>query len=398
MDMLRSFDTQHLIKAIAFYNETGSRYFVFPWAQHGNLWQFWNEKIPSIHDDKYMEWVFDQFIGLADAIRTLHYQDDGKSCRHGDLKPENILCFSSSSSRDINDHTSCVLVISDVGLARTHSKATDLRSKTKMQGGETVRYKAPETELFPDQATGRRYDIWSLGCLYLEFVIWLLYGIEELVRFGEEIDGKFYKIVSPDSLQPGSKKTAKINQEVEYWINRIKMDPRCTGNGFKETAFGRLIAFVEKRLLVVTTRQNIHSAPDKLGNKGRAPTDLSDGVDDSSFITVQAPTALEDDLTRTKPISQFEAERFAIAGKDERAFAREVCEAITAIAHDAKDSIIDWLNFAHNREENVFHDGLPATLTLTSSKGFMGRKQEVSTITVTIVSTRQGFLTVCYSM
>jgi serine/threonine protein kinase len=354
LDMLRGFDTPHLIKAIAFYCKDGNRYFVFPWAQHGNLWKFWNEKVPSIHDNNYMKWVFDQFLGLAEAIRTLHDQNDGKSCRHGDLKPENILCFNSSRLRNANDHTSCVLVVSDVGLARTHSEATDKRSKTKMQGGETARYRAPEIELFPNHATGRRYDIWSLGCLYLEFIIWLLYGIEKLVQFRQDIDGKFYKIVPSHFLQTGSRETAMINENVQVWINRIKADPRCAGNGSKKTALGRLIAFVEKRLLVVVTKQSMSTAFSRLGTKSRSPTYSSDGVGGYPVISVQAPTMLEDDLTQKKTMSQFKAGSFAIVG-DERAYAREVYETIQSITNDAKHGEIDWLNLAHSHEENVSH-------------------------------------------
>ncbi len=258
LDILRNFETPHLIKATAFYKKKNGDaeeyYFLFPWAKHGNLRTFWKEKIPSIHDSSYMKWVFDQLVGLTDAIETLHHQGE-KTCRHGDLKPENVLCFNKSGSTAEKDQTSCVLVISDVGLSRTHDNPTQLRSKSRMVAGETLAYAAPETELFPERPTSRRYDIWSLGCLYLEFVIWLLYGIEELKRFGDDIGvgagRRFYIITSTSTLNVGRLKTAQVNPVVQDWIEHIKKDWRCAIIGEKETAIGRLISLIEKRLLVV---------------------------------------------------------------------------------------------------------------------------------------------------
>ncbi|SPO03071.1 uncharacterized protein DNG_05752 [Cephalotrichum gorgonifer] len=362
LDMLRGFKTAHLIKATAFYKQKipggENLYFVFPWAEHGNLREFWKEKIPSIWKDGYVKWVFKQLEGLADAIRTLHHAND-RICRHGDLKPENVLCFNSPDSTEAKDHTSCILVISDVGLARTHDKSTRFRSKTKMVAGETVAYAAPETELFPQRATSRRYDIWSFGCLCLEFVIWLLYGIEELERFGREVRGCFYVITTGGAkLGADGNKSAEVKQEVKNWMEHIKKDARCAKTDGKETAIGRLVLLVEKRLLVVAASphpKDPNGKPDEPTGDNTLGTSSTEQADAAVFqINVRAPTLTEEALTgmglRTLRIQN--------VGEDvERAYVPEVLETIISISKDAEQGIIDWVKIDIDGAETVSFRG-----------------------------------------
>ncbi|KAG9228280.1 hypothetical protein BJ875DRAFT_490028 [Amylocarpus encephaloides] len=344
LERLRHHETPHLIKAIAFYKtkklNSETLYFVFPWAEHGNLRQFWQQKTPRMHDNSYMKWIFVQLVGLADAIYTLHHEGD-RSCRHGDLKPENVLCFNSSRSTVERDQTSCILVISDVGLSKNHDRSTEIRSKSRNTTGETVTYAAPETALFPERPTSRRYDIWSLGCLYLEFVIWILYGIEGLNRFGKEIgrsaEGRFYIITSSTTLTVTGGKTPQVNPVVTTWMEHIKQDPRCTGPGSKKTAIGRLVTLIEKRLLVVT------SNPD--------PKDLK--VEDEDQVTAASGERTDVPKLRIRQATMYkepaqsrlgsQASKFANTG-EERAYAPEVHAELEEISRDANAGDIKWLN------------------------------------------------------
>lgn len=384
--MLRGLDTPHVIKATAFYKQEGNLFFVFPWAQHGNLRKFWREKIPAIRDRGYLKWVFEQLLGLADAIKTLHHHaDDDRMCRHGDLKPENILCFNlSTSSKAAKDYNSCILVISDVGLSRTHDKSTQLRSKTKLVGGETIAYAPPETELNPDQATSRRYDIWSLGCLYLEFIIWFLYGIGGLDEFLRDIEGKFYTITHhPGSLQVSST-AVKIKPQVNKWIERIEQDPKCATIGAKETAVFRLVNLVKKRCLVTIPNSNPEdpvSAPSNSREKKEAAVSASEQPSNQSPVQVmiQAPTAISSDNFHNKRIPQ--ATNLPEAGKNERAFAPEVCRELVKIIQDVEDGITEWINLDENVPELSTYLGVEyATGSSTRSiNGSTSRNNEVST-------------------
>lgn len=337
--MLREAKSQHLIKAIAFYRSENEStiHFVLPYAKHGNLRTFWKNMIPSVDDTNYMKWVFSQLNGLACAILEMH-ELLRHYCRHGDLKPENILCFDSNGTVGMKDQTSCVLVIADVGISRTHDRSTAFRTRTKLAKANTVVYAAPETELFPDNPTSRRADVWALGCLYLEFLIWLLYENAGLKRFSDDVgrSGKFYT-TSKDTaaaLSPG--KAAKLNPAVKRWIDDIKKDSRCAGTGTKKTAIGLLLILVEDRMLhpKVTPRPEAPaSTPSNASGADRADDGLAttnpEEGPETPRVLLRGPT-----FPRT-PVRNMETER---------ADAAEVCRILSGIVQDANQGSIDFIN------------------------------------------------------
>lgn len=190
-----------------------------------------------------MEWFFTQLVGLASAIENLHHpkQNPQESCRHGDLKPENILCFSKHEPGARKIPTDVKLVIADAGHAKVHEKATELRGEQTKTPRGTRMYAPPEAEINPTEARSRRYDIWSLGCMYLEFLVWILYGNETLesfrgvVGYGEPYYTRVQEVT--------------VKNVVKDWIRLIKEDPRCAPA--EMTAIGRLVDLIENRLLVV---------------------------------------------------------------------------------------------------------------------------------------------------
>lgn len=176
---MRTLKHRHLIQAIAMYEKGGEeRCFVFPWAPKGNLRQLW-QRVSGPADRKDTWWALDQIKGLTDGLSKLHIADT----RHGDVKPENILIF------DGDTKTGPFLVVADVGIAKYHAFET---SERKAKGIDTTnrtgtgRYEPPEIELYQPQTISRKYDSWSLGCVLLEFVIWLLHGSDGQASFEKE--------------------------------------------------------------------------------------------------------------------------------------------------------------------------------------------------------------------
>ncbi|KAI8722678.1 Protein kinase domain-containing protein [Fusarium sp. LHS14.1] len=272
LEMMRGLQSDHMIKAIAYYVYDGKHHFMFPWAEHGNLWEFWTKGQRPRLERPYIISVFAQLRGLADAIEQLH---DKKICRHGDLKPENILCF----SQDNNDGSSSPgvrMVITDVGLARDHIERTQFRTSTNTRVS-TKRYAGPEMDVAPLAPLSRRFDIWSMGCILLEFVVWMLYGGEELIRCTETPITTFYKVKRDEGEGVIS---VEIDPTVQGWISYISKDWRCASG----TAIERLVHLITDKLLVVNVQDPIEpSDPTEKPEQQKARThacEMRKGLED----------------------------------------------------------------------------------------------------------------------
>ncbi|KAI3532834.1 TOL [Colletotrichum filicis] len=234
----------HIIQRIAAITRGERRYFMFQWADGGNLREFWKtQEQPSLTPELVTQTIT-QLLGLADALHALHNFKGQGNYRHGDLKPENILRF--------RDETIVgILKIADMGLAKHHPDATAMRKKATSAKYGTVRYEPPEVITNRlDTARSRLYDIWSMGCIMFECIIWLLYGYTELERFDESLsasgyDSSFFKIKDVDNGQ-----VAEVHPTVVEWMTSLATDPRCG----TDSAIGDLLKLVRERLLVVPLR------------------------------------------------------------------------------------------------------------------------------------------------
>ncbi|KAF4816418.1 putative cell division protein kinase [Colletotrichum siamense] len=235
---IASLEHDHIIERIAAISIDTRRYFMFQWADGGNLREFWKENSNPHLNPELVRQSVHQLRGLADALVALHHYKDKANYRHGDLKPENVLRF--------NDGTFVGhFKIADMGLAKRHTEATDARGgPTSMKYG-TTRYEPPETSTNLLSARSRLYDVWSLGCIILEYIIWLLYGYDELERFSDDIQidtGCFYLCE-----RGGDRPEAKVHPTVVTWMDCVGNDPECS----TQTAIRDLLALVRDKLLVV---------------------------------------------------------------------------------------------------------------------------------------------------
>ncbi|KAK1979869.1 kinase domain-containing protein [Colletotrichum cereale] len=328
----QSYNHPHFIKAIARYTQENHHYFVFPWAQRGNLREFWGNQLSlssasrnfSVDDwDVYIRWFFDQLVGLASAIEKLHNppNGNGESCRHGDIKPENILCFGHHTSGSGKIPKDVKLVIADAGHAKVHEKVTDLRQDITTTQAGTNTYKPPEVVYLSKDARSRRYDIWSLGCLYLEFLIWILYDNEGLQRFRVDIG------VNEPLFK--ERPEVAVKDMVRKWIQYIKEDPRCSSAG--PTALGRFVELIESRILVVKLkrRQNSKSELEATGySQGYAGPSYGDSSEPWTLVTRPTFNTNETD-----------------ANEVERADAKEMLQEMRKIHEAANGGSLPWINW-----------------------------------------------------
>ena len=177
MSVINTLDHESIVKCIAAIRRGNSRYFMFPWADGGNLGDLWQVQEDDALNKPSVQWQLLQFVGICSALEELHVSN----VRHGDLKPENILWFDSKKDRGI-------LKIADIGLATFHEKEANTKNRkgmpTETPSG-TSRYEPPEMDekRGREDPRSRQYDIWSMGCILFELLLWLVHGHGAILNF-----------------------------------------------------------------------------------------------------------------------------------------------------------------------------------------------------------------------
>lgn len=97
----------------------------------------------------------------------------------------------------------------------------------------------------------RAYNIWSLGCILLEFITWLLGGsaaieyfadVRGKIRSGGINDGNYFTITL-------NRKSAIIRQYAIDWVDRLHCHKRCSA------VIHLLLDFIMNRLPLELTRK-----------------------------------------------------------------------------------------------------------------------------------------------
>ncbi|KAL3479227.1 hypothetical protein BJX99DRAFT_222733 [Aspergillus californicus] len=224
--------------------------------------------IPSDERGKLNCWVFKQFVGLLSGLATIHCipLSDGRSylqARHGDLRPANFLLMGhiSTDPCQIDDIMSYKLQIASMAM-------TDLFKDESQYTipSETGTYQGPECLL--QQAIGPLYDIWSLGCVFLEMIIWLAEGQTGLMAFasdrtapdpllGDRLkDDYFFTLKAKD----GSCIGAEVKHSVLTWLERMSRDERL------DACLISALKVIKADMLVPDSRQRLgpHELAEKL--------------------------------------------------------------------------------------------------------------------------------------
>lgn len=292
----------HLVKAAAAFKYQNKYHLLFAWADGGNLLKFWKKQPPDL-SHKSVCWLAQQCHGLAHGLNGIHNaeisvadidaiqntaltrsptfspspqsptsqivgNDKQVHGRHGDIKPQNILWF----KQDQNEYGLGVLKITDFGVTAFHSAQT-----TRVFAHEilvTRTYSAPERDIL-DAQVSRPFDIWSLGCLYLEFITWILLGnkfIEDFAarrmkdkgtrqKFRED---NFYTINGKSQILVGTREYATVKPSVTHvsrpisigtqprtqrsfsqWIKFLGQQKECS------LFLYEFLDYIEKKMLVV---------------------------------------------------------------------------------------------------------------------------------------------------
>ncbi len=204
LDELRKFPHDHIVTHLATWTQNSRYYMLFPYAQC-NLREYMRWKHFGAPSKENIMWFLEQFRGLAEALKGIHDLSSGfspptgsklpvpsspssefrKSAWHHDLKPENILLYKVSGSHK------GTFQIADFGSGKVHTYRSGSVNTQSPNG--TLTYEPPEAA--KEGKTSRPYDMWSLGCVFLELLAWAIWGYGPVEKFARERVAKRF----PDS-------------------------------------------------------------------------------------------------------------------------------------------------------------------------------------------------------
>jgi serine/threonine protein kinase len=226
--------------------------------------------------------------------------------RHGDIKPENILRF----TEGIGEDWLGLLKLADLGRAQQHKLKTELRSTMERERWRTRWYEPPDLAEDLQQRTqgkiSRLFDIWSMGCVIFESVLWMLYGWKAIGDFqttDTTINENF--VATPYWTKVG-KGNYVVTARATQWIQHIlKHAPEKDSS-----ALGDLVILVRDKLL------QIELPPDSERYTPGCRTHAKDMRDE--LVRIQR-RALEDPEYLFDRVDQFEKQYPPV----ERAISRE---------------------------------------------------------------------------
>jgi serine/threonine protein kinase len=173
----------HIMYSLDNWTTAEAAFMLFPLAI-GDLRTFLGGERPACLTDELVNWASEQIRGVCDALSYIHehvYEEMDKTIVkrigfHHDLKPANILLFESGNG----DHGP-IWKIGDFGsgaVKYTHlSEVPEFFNRKASTGDPT--YSAPE--YLVSGKVSRPKDIWSLGCIFVEVLVWFLVSEKDAV-------------------------------------------------------------------------------------------------------------------------------------------------------------------------------------------------------------------------
>ena len=246
LQILNERRSNHVIKLLASFSSCDIYCMLFAWAE-ANLQEFLSRNASSREGFVLQTWILSQMTGLAQGLSVIHEFtkfNDGTVVygRHGDLHPQNILLVRSLD--EPNPDAKGTLQLSSMSEVQFFQSPEAFNTPR-----DTGSYEAPECQL--DRTAGPSYDIWSLGCIFLEIFIWLSEGPKGLQQFrlarldpdpiyGDSVlDDYFFSL----QTEGRSYVSATVRPHVKSWIHR------CMNNWEASHIFREVIDIVNEHML-----------------------------------------------------------------------------------------------------------------------------------------------------
>lgn len=176
-----------IVRLLTAFSHRERFYLIFPLATKGSLERLWKEFVPQNVTQRSTQfrvaewysddWLIGECLGIAEALMAVHglvgdRPGGDEGLLHADIKAANILCFSESNERN----STIVLKLADFGEAK--------RFKSSLRADKIAHvktYRPPEHS--EDNVITLNYDVWCLGCLFLDFITWAILGYDGITDF-----------------------------------------------------------------------------------------------------------------------------------------------------------------------------------------------------------------------
>lgn len=224
-------------------------YLIYQWADGGTLRRFFEMNTRPVLDAVVIRECVYELVGIAGALVALHK----RGYRHGNLKPDNIVrfdCGTRLGHLKISGFSLATASAGSTAATRPKSTLTDAHYGTRL-------YEAPALDFPLTLHSSQRDDLWPMGCIVLEIIIWLLYGNGELMEFNKSLadssmrGGCYWALTDNEE----GHQEIHVNTRVVAYMEIIKRDPECAG----ATAMSDLLKLVEEKLLVVPLTNHLQT-------------------------------------------------------------------------------------------------------------------------------------------
>ncbi|CCF33529.1 hypothetical protein CH063_05697 [Colletotrichum higginsianum] len=240
---IRGDNHPHVVQTFACISIGQRKLILREWADGGSLDEYWQRSSPE-QSPQFVRKIIEQLHGLVTAMKSLP-SEIWQHSRDLNLSPQTILRFEDGS-----------------GLGKLKLASFGQLSVGRQDSVTMVQYemcREPCELLWGDAISS---STWSIMCA-LEFMVWFLYGWEELRGFRTFLNGDAdlkdgyipaFHHINPFDERPN----VEIHSLVTAWMNHMARDSECVGN----TALGNLLWFLRDKvndLSYTITSPNISS-------------------------------------------------------------------------------------------------------------------------------------------
>ncbi|KAI8634154.1 hypothetical protein F5Y19DRAFT_412147 [Xylariaceae sp. FL1651] len=216
----------HIVCIYAAFTIREKHYIIVEWANGRSLRDLWSARSSSSSklNAAAVREVLQQLHGLLDALCMLHKSN----YRHSTLNAKSILRFLDGST--------------GLGTLKFKTVGSATRYVTPFRLIDAGDVTVPYTSIATKPHKSHFYNLWSMGCIILEWMIYLFYGHEELAEF----DDMVWKV--PEISEHEVVQTSHFHVITVACLDLMAKEPKFAG----DTALKDLLDLMRTKVLVAS--------------------------------------------------------------------------------------------------------------------------------------------------